>query len=139
MRRVPHSPQRPESDALGLVIERARSSDELDGLRWYVDDTCDSVLWERYFHCGDLGRDLVPVVKAFHASSEAETGVPTGENIVASPPTLQDVETLVPDPFPLKDWIAAHVAELSAGATLKLFENHPDGRSTHARARPPSR
>ena len=43
--RVPHSPQRPEADALGLVIERERQPHELDGLRWYTDDACRCLLY----------------------------------------------------------------------------------------------
>ena len=87
--RIPHSPQRPMEGSLGLVIERQRYKDEgeVDGLRWYTDfDTCKNILWERYFHCGDLGKDLVPVVQAYKSSEECKTGVPTGENIVADPP-----------------------------------------------------
>jgi len=75
--RVPHSPQRPEEGSLGLVVERARDeATEPDGLRWYRDfETCDSgVLWERYFHCDDLARDLLPVVQAFKASDACKTG-----------------------------------------------------------------
>ena len=48
--RVPHSPQRPESGSLGLVVERRRLAGELDGLRYYCDfDSADRVLWEKYF------------------------------------------------------------------------------------------
>ena len=62
--RIPHSPQRPEKGSIGLVIERERSKNELDCLRYYVDfKTCKEVLWESYFPCFDLGRDLVPQVK----------------------------------------------------------------------------
>ena len=33
---------------------------ELDGLRWYVDfDKCDEILWEKFFHCHDLGLCLL--------------------------------------------------------------------------------
>ena len=64
---------------------------------------CDEVL-ERYFHCWDLGRDLVPVVNAYKSSKECETGVPTGDNIVADPPVKQDVLP-VPDPFNLNEWL----------------------------------
>ena len=84
--RIPHSPQRPEEGSLGLVVERRREEDELDGLRWYTDfETCDSgVLWERFFHCGDLGRDLVPVVMAYKASEACRTGKPTpGDGVVS--------------------------------------------------------
>ena len=62
--RVPHSPQRPERGSLGLVVERSRSvfvvPPELDGLRWYTDfDAPQQILYEKFFHCDDLGRDLV--------------------------------------------------------------------------------
>ena len=82
--RVPHSPQRPETGSLGLVVERERYVDavqlngqepELDGLRWFVDfdnTTGEDILWEKFFHCYDLGRDLVPVVKEYHSSEEKE-------------------------------------------------------------------
>lgn len=65
--RIPHSPQRPEVGSFGLVIERTREDSELDGLRWYTDfESCDQILWEKYFHCGDLGRDLIPVVQVLY-------------------------------------------------------------------------
>jgi 3-hydroxyanthranilate 3,4-dioxygenase len=36
--RVPHAPQRPVENSMGLVIERKRDDPgEKDGLRWYVD------------------------------------------------------------------------------------------------------
>lgn len=128
--RVPHSPQRPVEGSLGLVIERERYKDkgELDGLRWYTDfEKCDEILWERYFHCWDLGRDLVPVVNAFKSSKECETGQPTGENIIADPPVKQDVTTKVPDPFNLNDWLEKNKEALSNGEALNLFgDTHPD-------------
>ena len=129
--RVPHSPQRPVEGSLGLVIERERYKDkgELDGLRWYTDfEKCDEVLWEKYFHCWDLGRDLVPVVNAYKSSKECETGVPTGDNIVADPPVKQDVTTIVPDPFNLNEWLEKNKEAISKGEALNLFgDTHPDG------------
>ena len=43
---VPHSPQR-LADTVGLVVEIERNPDEIDGLRYYVDDTVtgSEVLW----------------------------------------------------------------------------------------------
>ena len=57
------------------MIERERDpKTEVDGLRWYTDfQTCDEVLYEKYFYCNDLGRDLVPVGKEYQASEECET------------------------------------------------------------------
>jgi 3-hydroxyanthranilate 3,4-dioxygenase len=138
--RVPHSPQRPETGSLGLVIERERYEDasppEVDGLRWYSkfstpgkpEEDLGEVLWERYFHCGDLGRDLVPVVKAYMASDEYKTRVPA-ENVLTfdARPVVEDTTTIVPDPFDLEEWIAAHAAQLDAGESISLFgPDHPD-------------
>ena len=82
--RIPHSPQR-QVDTFGLVVERKRAPDEVDGLRWYrdfeqPDTSCTGgatgsahphgVLWDRFFYCGDLEKDLVPVVKAYKSSPE---------------------------------------------------------------------
>ena len=43
-------------------MERERSMDEIDGLRYYFDGTTD-ILWEEWFHCYDLGTQLGPVIK----------------------------------------------------------------------------
>lgn len=77
--RIPHSPQR-QADTFGLVVERKRDQDEVDGLRWYTSfeqpdtstdgSTPKGVLWDRFFYCGDLEKDLVPVVKAYKSSAE---------------------------------------------------------------------
>ena len=44
------------------VIERERSLEEKDGLRYYVEGTLDT-LWEAWFHCYDLVVQLGPVIK----------------------------------------------------------------------------
>jgi len=126
--RVPHSPQRPEAGALGLVVERRRDEDtEKDGLRWYSDfDKCEEVLYERYFYCNDLGRDLVPVVQAFKSSEECKSGRPQEDSVPTEKACEQDMTTEVPEPFLLKEWIESHAKELEAGASLNLFEGHPD-------------
>lgn len=38
----------------------------------------DSVLYEEWFHCTDLGTQLVPVIARFNASDAKATGVPAG-------------------------------------------------------------
>lgn len=125
--RVPHSPQRPEAGSLGFVLERRRLQGEVDGLRWYTDfDACDRVLWEKYFQCFDLGRDLVPVVRQYLASPERAAGVPSEASVVAAPPFEVDSAVSVPAPFDLEPWLDAHAAELAAGAVLPLFAEHPD-------------
>ena len=73
---IPHSPQRPHEGSIGLVVERQRYEDEPhDGLRFYQDfNTAKDVLWEKYFHCYDLGRDLVPVVQVRRARAASMRG-----------------------------------------------------------------
>lgn len=44
------------------MIERERSLEESDGLRYYMDGTV-TPLWEEWFHCVDLGTQLGPVIK----------------------------------------------------------------------------
>lgn len=128
--RIPHSPQRPVEGSLGLVIERQRYKDEweVDGMRWYTDfEKCDQILWERYFHCADLGKDLVPIVEAYKSSEECKTGQPTGDNVFENPPVKQDRETTVPRPFNLYEWLEKNKEVFANGGSLNLFEDdHPD-------------
>ena len=60
--RIPHSPQR-TANSCGLVIERRRLLDETDCVRWFVPDSS-KVLYEKWFHCKDLGKELVPLIKS---------------------------------------------------------------------------
>jgi 3-hydroxyanthranilate 3,4-dioxygenase len=85
--RIPHSPQRflpacfmcigrivmeitqfPHicryANTIGIVVERLRKPHEADGLRYFVPGTTD-VLYEEYFHCKDLGSELVPVIQRY--------------------------------------------------------------------------
>lgn len=96
---MPHSPQR-LANTLGIVVERFRAPEELDGLRYHVDPSCQAVLWERFFHCEDLGKELVPLIKAFFASEEFKTRVPQP---MPPAPWQPDAEVTVPPPLPLKD------------------------------------
>eukprot|EP00747_Dinoflagellata_sp_TGD_P168329 gnl/TRDRNA2_/TRDRNA2_194486_c0_seq1.p1 gnl/TRDRNA2_/TRDRNA2_194486_c0~~gnl/TRDRNA2_/TRDRNA2_194486_c0_seq1.p1 ORF type:complete len:343 (-),score=72.74 gnl/TRDRNA2_/TRDRNA2_194486_c0_seq1:50-1012(-) len=132
---VPHSPQRPEKGSLGLVVERERYKElgELDGLRWFSDfDAANEVIYEKYFHCWDLGRDLVPVVKEYHAS-EQKKNMKAAEDGSLLPDGVTfkiDGEVDVPDPFPLQDFLDANKEALARGEELNLFPGHPDGEFT---------
>ena len=77
-RRIPHSPQR-FPDTCGLVIERRRNKNEIDGLRYYVDEKSTEVLWQKWTHVSDLGKDLVPIIKEFLASDMRTTRQPDPE------------------------------------------------------------
>lgn len=65
---------------LGLVIERERAPNELDGLRYYVPGNSQQVLFQRWFYCADLGTQLAPIIKEFMESPEFKTGIPSASN-----------------------------------------------------------
>lgn len=117
--RIPHSPQRFEN-TVGLVIERERSKEEFDGLRYYIDGTTDP-LWEEWFYCYDLGIQLGPVIKKYFASEEHKTGKPPPGKVFDPPPVEIDVTTATDKPFSLKQWIADNTAELNEKGFKRLF------------------
>jgi len=117
--RIPHSPQR-FADTVGLVLERERASSELDGLRYYVDGTTTS-LFEKWFHCDDLGKDLPPVIKEYFASEQHRTQTPIPGTIPNPSPVTLDVETVVKKPFSLRQWLVDNQAELKQNGFKKMF------------------
>ena len=69
--KVPHSPQR-FKNTVGLVVERKRNIDELDGFQWYC-DKCHEILYEKYFHLTDIVKQLPPLFAAFWKDENART------------------------------------------------------------------
>jgi 3-hydroxyanthranilate 3,4-dioxygenase len=63
---VPHSPQRP-ANTVGLVLERKRAPQELDGFVWYC-EKCGSKLYEEFFHLTDIVTQLAPVFERFYSN-----------------------------------------------------------------------
>ncbi|EAU65222.1 3-hydroxyanthranilate 3,4-dioxygenase [Stigmatella aurantiaca DW4/3-1] len=61
--KVPHSPQRP-AGTVGLVLERRRRPEELDGFAWFC-PRCDSKLYEETLHVTNLVTQLPPVFDRF--------------------------------------------------------------------------
>ena len=66
---VPHSPQR-YAHSIGLVVERARNSDELDELRWYWPES-NATLYTETFFCTDLGTQIKSVIERFAVSGKS--------------------------------------------------------------------
>jgi 3-hydroxyanthranilate 3,4-dioxygenase len=66
--RVPHSPQR-FAETIGLVIERKRLPQELDGFMWFCDN-CDHKLYEEYLYVNDIVGQLPPLFERFYASPD---------------------------------------------------------------------
>ena len=69
--KVPHSPQR-FSNTVGLVVERKRLPDELDGFMWYC-DSCDNLLYEEYLYIDDIVGQLPPIFDRFYSSEANRT------------------------------------------------------------------
>ena len=116
---VPHSPNRPEADSMGLVVERERIPSETDGVRWYVDESNETILYERWFHCTDLGTQLAPVIKGYFASEAHETRVPEP---IGEPKFAINTTSTCPEPFNLAEWVASKNEDLKAGP-VAIFED----------------
>ena len=69
--KVPHSPIRSEG-SVGLVIERKRTSDHLDGLLWFCGQ-CNHKLHETYFDLTNIEKDFLPRFRDFYSSEEKRT------------------------------------------------------------------
>ncbi len=61
--RIPHSPQRPPG-TVGVVVERRRRPDELDGIQWYC-ERCGRLLYEQFLALHDIERQLPPLFEHF--------------------------------------------------------------------------
>lgn len=83
-----HSPRRPPG-SIGLVIERPRKSDELDGVAWFCPG-CSNMLHKAEFWCADIEVGIKEVIQAFNANEELRTCKKCG--------------AVLPDPTKIKHW-----------------------------------
>ena len=60
---IPHSPQR-FSNTVGLVVEKKRKSNDLDGFQWYCDN-CSCLLYEKYTQVSDIVKQLPIIFNQF--------------------------------------------------------------------------
>ena len=75
--KIPHSPQR-FKNTVGLVIERKRTKDELDGFQWYCDN-CNGLLYEKFIPLTDIVKQLPPIFDAFWGNLKSRTCTICGE------------------------------------------------------------
>ncbi|MDJ1469766.1 3-hydroxyanthranilate 3,4-dioxygenase [Cytophagaceae bacterium DM2B3-1] len=68
---VPHSPRR-TAGSIGLVVERYRKPEELDGFLWFCEN-CGHKLYEEYTPVSDIVGQLPVIMDRFWASSELRT------------------------------------------------------------------
>jgi 3-hydroxyanthranilate 3,4-dioxygenase len=71
-RDIPHSPQRPETGSVGLVIERVRDEGTLEKFQWYCPN-CSTLVHEVELQVRDIVADLPPVFSSFYDDSTART------------------------------------------------------------------
>lgn len=67
---VRHSPQRPDPESIGLVVEYARDPGELDGFEW-VCANCAGLVHRVEVQVDAIDSDLPPLFAAFHADEAA--------------------------------------------------------------------
>jgi len=68
---VPHSPQRPAA-SVGIVIERRRSPDELDGFSWYCEN-CGHRLYMEQVAVRNIETQLPEIFSRFYDSLQLRT------------------------------------------------------------------
>ena len=83
--RTSHSPQR-GPNTVGLVMERKRNDNELDGFMWFC-ESCTSKLYEEYIPLSDIVKQLPPIFERFYGSLEHRTCKQCG-NVMEPPPKL---------------------------------------------------
>ena len=69
--RTPHLPMR-GPNTIGLVIEKYRKEDELDGFLWFCEN-CGTKLYDEFIPVSDIVRQLPEVMNRFYASEELRT------------------------------------------------------------------
>jgi len=67
-----HSPQRPDPESIGLVVEYQRDLGELDGFEWACTN-CKNVVHRVELQIQAIDKDLPPLFAAFNDSEEART------------------------------------------------------------------
>jgi 3-hydroxyanthranilate 3,4-dioxygenase len=67
---TPHSPQRPETGSIGLVMERVREEGTLEKFQWYCPN-CNALVHEVELQVRDIVVDLPPVFTAFYEDEQA--------------------------------------------------------------------
>lgn len=70
-RNVYHSPQRPEADSIGIVIERIRERGVLEEFAWFCQE-CNERIHSVELKVDDIVTDLPPVFETFYGTSDEE-------------------------------------------------------------------
>ena len=63
---MPHSPQRPDPESIGMVVERIRPTGVLDAFEWYCEN-CANKIWRREVRVDNIVKDLPPVFEEYYS------------------------------------------------------------------------
>jgi len=69
--KTPHSPQR-NANTVGLVIEKVRQGEEIDGFLWFCEN-CHNKLYEEYLKLTDIVTQLPPLMQRFYSDVDKRT------------------------------------------------------------------
>ncbi len=69
--KVPHSPQR-GANTVGLVIEKVRKGNEIDGFMWFCEN-CHEKLYEEFLNLTDIVTQLPPIMERFYSDESKRT------------------------------------------------------------------
>ena len=64
---MPHSPQRPDPESIGMVVERSRPEGVLDAFEWYC-GRCATRIWRREVQVRSIVDDLPPVFEEYYGT-----------------------------------------------------------------------
>ena len=78
------------------------------------------MLYEQWWHCQDLGKELKPIIEDYFASDAKAKGVPVPRKVLDKPPVATDDKVVVPAPKPLADKLAA-VCAAADGSRAEVF------------------
>ena len=67
-----HSPQRHEAGSVGLVVEKVRPPDTVDGFEWFCPG-CHTLVHRVEVNVKNIVADLPPLFEAFYASEQARS------------------------------------------------------------------
>jgi len=62
---MPHSPQRPDPESIGMVVERIRPPGVMDAFEWYCEN-CAKKVWRREVRVDNIVKDLPPVFEEYY-------------------------------------------------------------------------
>jgi len=117
---IPHSPNR-FANTIGVVIERERLINEIDGLIWFNDKP--EKIYQEFFHCIDLGTQLKPVIERYHASDTYKTRNPDPNTQITELPIAIDKETTLATPIHFQTWLQS-VKSMQGETDIALYRSH---------------